>query len=100
MDRLAASGYEHYEISNFALPGQRSRHNSSYWQGKSYLGLGASAHSYDGVSRQWKVANNEQYIRSPFDAMAGKEILTPVQQLNEYIMISLRTMEGIGLADM
>lgn len=96
MGWLEKAGYEHYEISNFAKPGKRSRHNSSYWQGKSYLGLGPSAHSYNGVSRQWNVANNALYI----DALQGgklsfeKEELTPVQQLNEYIMISLRTMEG------
>ncbi|MHA4808382.1 radical SAM family heme chaperone HemW [Flavitalea flava] len=97
MDWMEKAGYEHYEISNFAKPGQRSRHNSSYWQGKSYLGLGPSAHSYNGLSRQWNVANNALYIDSllagglPFE----KEELTASQQLNEYIMISLRTMEGL-----
>jgi oxygen-independent coproporphyrinogen-3 oxidase len=96
---LAAAGYEHYEISNFSLPGHRSRHNSSYWQGKPYLGLGPSAHSYNGKSRQWNIANNIQYI----DGLASgtlsfeKEELTTIQQLNEYIMISLRTMEGCDL---
>lgn len=97
MDWMEKAGYEHYEISNFARPGQRSRHNSYYWQGKSYLGLGPSAHSYNGVSRQWNASNNALYIDS---LSAGKlsfekEELTPVQQLNEYIMISLRTMEGL-----
>lgn len=95
-DFLTSAGYEHYEISNFALPGMRSRHNSSYWSGEKYIGLGASAHSYNGTSRQWNVANNALYIQSlergrvPFD----QEVLTPVQQLNEYIMTSLRTIEG------
>lgn len=99
MDWLAAAGYEHYEISNFSLPGRRSRHNSSYWQGKPYLGLGPSAHSYNGTSRQWNISNNARYIDSllsgqlPFE----KEELTAVEQLNEYIMISLRTMEGCDL---
>ena len=99
MYRLENAGYEHYEISNFALPGHRSRHNSSYWKGKHYLGLGPSAHSFNGHSRQWNIANNRQYI----DAMnAGitafeKEELTPTQQLNERIMIALRTMEGLPL---
>ena len=99
MEWMAAAGYEHYEISNFAKPGHRSRHNSSYWQGKQYLGLGPSAHSFDGSSRQWNVANNALYIKSieqnvlPFE----KEILTATQQLNEYIMTSLRTMEGLSL---
>ncbi len=63
MDWMKQSGYEHYEISNFALPGHRSRHNSAYWQGKTYLGLGPSAHSYNGVSREWNVANNALYIK-------------------------------------
>lgn len=99
MNWLEAKGYEHYEISNFALPGFRSRHNSSYWQGKKYLGIGPSAHSFDGISRQWNVANNNIYIESlnkniiPFE----KEILTASQQLNEFIMISLRTMEGLDV---
>lgn len=99
MDWLKQAGYEHYEISNFALRGQRSRHNSSYWQGKKYLGLGPSAHSYDGKDRQWNIANNALYIQSlhnntvPFE----KEILTETQRLNEYIMTSLRTSEGISL---
>lgn len=100
MEWLAAAGYEHYEISNFALPGHRSRHNSAYWQGQQYLGLGPSAHSFDGRSRQWNIANNALYIQSlekntvPFE----REVLTPVQQVNEYIMTSLRTLEGINLA--
>lgn len=98
MDWAARAGYEHYEISNFSLPGHRSRHNSSYWQGKPYLGLGPSAHSYNGVSRQWNVANNARYAATLMegrgDLIAGKEELTAAQQLNEYIMISLRTIEG------
>jgi oxygen-independent coproporphyrinogen-3 oxidase len=104
MDWAAAAGYEHYEISNFSLPGRRSRHNSAYWQGKKYLGLGPSAHSYNGVSREWNVANNAQYIAAlakdggtPAGLVVEKEVLTPVQQVNEYIMISLRTQEGIDL---
>jgi oxygen-independent coproporphyrinogen III oxidase len=102
MDWTAAAGYEHYEISNFALPGKRSRHNSAYWQGKTYLGLGPSAHSYNGVSREWNIANNAQYMaagRVGGSGVRGEiEILTPVQQLNEYIMISLRTIGGCDLA--
>jgi oxygen-independent coproporphyrinogen-3 oxidase len=101
MDWMNQAGYEHYEISNFALPGHRSRHNSAYWQGKSYLGLGPSAHSYDGRSREWNIASNARYIAALAGGalpVAEKELLTPVQQLNEYIMISLRTKEGIDLA--
>jgi len=97
MDWLSAAGYEHYEISNFALPGRRSRHNSAYWQGKKYLGLGPSAHSFNGISREWNVANNARYIAEP-GGTTEKETLTPEQQLNEAIMISLRTVEGIHLA--
>jgi oxygen-independent coproporphyrinogen-3 oxidase len=97
MQWMEETGYEQYEISNFAKPGCRSRHNSSYWQGKKYIGAGPSAHSFDGISRQWNVANNNIYIDSinkgilPFE----KEILTSTQQLNEYIMTSLRTSEGL-----
>lgn len=100
MQWLSAAGFEHYEISNFAKPGYRSKHNSSYWQGKPYLGIGPSAHSFNGNSRQWNVANNALYIKAiesgevPFEL----EVLTPNQQLNERIMISLRTMEGLNLA--
>jgi oxygen-independent coproporphyrinogen III oxidase len=99
MDWMQAAGYEHYEISNFALPGKRSRHNSSYWQGASYLGLGPSAHSFNGESRQWNIANNALYIKSlkedkvPFEV----EHLTSTQRLNEYVMTSLRTVEGLNL---
>ncbi|MFC0775936.1 radical SAM family heme chaperone HemW [Terrimonas alba] len=99
MQWLEEAGYEHYEISNFAKPGFRSRHNSSYWQGKKYIGIGPSAHSFDGNTRWWNVANNTAYIRSigqgviPFE----QEILTITQKLNEYIMLSLRTAEGLNL---
>jgi len=99
MQWMEEAGYEHYEISNFARPGFRSRHNSSYWQGKKYLGIGPSAHSFDGNNRQWNISNNTQYIQSiekgivPFE----KEELTRTQKLNEYIMTSLRTNEGLHL---
>jgi oxygen-independent coproporphyrinogen-3 oxidase len=97
MSWMETSGYNHYEISNFSLPGMRSKHNSSYWQGKQYYAFGPSAHSFDGKKRRWNIANNAAYIRSllnnqiPFE----EELLTITQQLNEYIMTSLRTMEGI-----
>ncbi|MBX3252934.1 MAG: radical SAM family heme chaperone HemW [Chitinophagaceae bacterium] len=100
IDWLNNAGYEHYEISNFSLPGKRSRHNTSYWQGKAYLGFGPSAHSYNGIdTRSWNIANNALYIKSIKDNIipAEKEILTSTQQLNEYIMTSLRTSEGIDL---
>lgn len=101
MQWLRNASFEHYEVSNFAKPGWRSRHNSSYWRGEKYLGLGPSAHSFNGVSRQWNVANNNLYInalqqeRVPFEI----ETLTPEQQLNEHLMISLRTMEGLNLQE-
>ena len=99
MDQLGAAGYEHYEISNFARPGSRSRHNSAYWQGTPYLGIGPSAHSYNGKDRKWNVANNAAYIQAieeghiPFEA----ETLTDTQRLNEYVMTSLRTIEGMDM---
>ncbi|MGQ0740486.1 MAG: radical SAM family heme chaperone HemW [Bacteroidota bacterium] len=99
MQWMEEAWFEHYEISNFAKPGCRSRHNSSYWQGKKYLGLGPSAHSFNGSERKWNVPNNKIYIESVNKGIipAESEILTAVQKLNEYIMTSLRTMEGINL---
>lgn len=99
VELLESAGYEHYEISNFAKPGWRSKHNSSYWRGTPYFGLGPGSHSFDGESRYWNISNNNLYIDSihsgiiPFE----KEDLTPIQRLNEYIMTSLRTMEGLDL---
>lgn len=94
---MEAAGYEHYEISNFALPGCRSRHNSSYWQGKNYYGFGPSAHAYDGQHRRWNIANNALYLQSlkAGQVPSEEEMLNPIQRLNEYIMTSLRTMEGM-----
>jgi len=101
MQWVEDAGYEHYEVSNFAKPGYRSKHNSSYWQGKPYIGLGPSAHSFNGYSRQWNIANNALYINSIEQNIipSETELLTEVQQLNEYIMTSLRTIEGLSLAD-
>ena len=102
MHWLRNAGYEHYEVSNFAKPGFRSSHNSSYWKGVSYLGLGPSAHSFNGKERRWNIANNNVYIKSVNEQKPQREVetLTPAQQLNEAIMISLRTMEGIDLNKM
>jgi len=99
MQWAKANHFEHYEISNFALKGFRSKHNSSYWQGKNYIGFGAAAHSFDGNSRQWNIANNALYIRSLQNNSLNfeKEILTLTNKINETIMLSLRTMEGIDL---
>ena len=102
MHWLRNDGYEHYEVSNFAKPGFRSSHNSSYWKGVSYVGLGPSAHSFNGKERRWNIANNNVYIKSVNEQKPQREVetLTPAQQLNEAIMISLRTMEGIDLNKM
>jgi oxygen-independent coproporphyrinogen III oxidase len=100
LDYLGKHDYEQYEISNFSKKGYRSKHNSSYWQGKAYFGFGPSAHSYNGTNkRKWNISNNSLYIQSveknnvPFE----EETLTIEQQLNEYVMIALRTIEGISL---
>ncbi len=100
MDVLGKNGYEHYEISNFCKPGYYSRHNSSYWKQARYLGVGPSAHSYNGVSRQANVSNNGIYQRK---VMAGTvpatvELLTRENKINEYIFTTLRTMWGCDLA--
>jgi oxygen-independent coproporphyrinogen-3 oxidase len=97
--KLMATGMEHYEISNFAKPGFRSQHNSNYWSGKHYLGLGPSAHSFNTISRQWNIANNALYIQSIMNGQLNFEIenLTEANRYNEYMMTSLRRMEGFDL---
>lgn len=95
-DKLKAAGYEHYEISNWAKPGRRSRHNSSYWVGTPYLGVGPSAHSFNGESREWNVSNVLKYLSG---AKTEKEVLSEQDKYNEYLFLSLRTCEGIGLKD-
>ncbi len=90
---------EHYEISNFAKKGFMAKHNSSYWKGDSYLGLGPSAHSFDHNKRQWNVANNSRYIKAINQGVPSieQEILSEKEQFNEYIMVSLRTIWGANL---
>jgi oxygen-independent coproporphyrinogen-3 oxidase len=99
MSMMSENEYEQYEISNFARAGHYAVHNTNYWRGKKYLGLGPSAHSYDGQSRRWNVANNINYIKSIKESVIPSEIehLTPSQQVNEYIMTSLRTMWGCDI---
>lgn len=106
MHMMETNNYDHYEISNFAKPGKYARHNSNYWFGKSYLGVGPSAHSFDGKSRQWNIANNALYMKAvEFDNIGSaetrsrfeKEVLTSEQQYNEYVMTALRTMWGCNL---
>ena len=97
--RLKTMGLEHYEISNFAKPGFRSQHNSHYWSGETYLGLGPSAHSFNTISRQWNIANNALYIKSIAQGQLNFEIelLTEANRYNEYMMTSLRRIEGFDL---
>lgn len=99
-DRLSAAGYEHYEISNFARPGFRSRHNSSYWNRTPYLGLGAAAHSFNGHSRQWNVDDVEAYIRGVEQQQLDFELeeLDEQTRYNDFIMTALRTCDGLPLA--
>jgi oxygen-independent coproporphyrinogen-3 oxidase len=96
MDQSAKAGYEQYEISNFAFPGRHARHNSNYWLGTNYLGIGPAAHSFNGVSRQWNVANNARYINGVEEGQLvfEQEQLTPDQRFNEYVMTMLRTHWG------
>ncbi len=97
IDTLTQNGYDHYEISNFGKPHKYAVHNSNYWRGKKYLGIGPSAHSYNGLERSWCIANNALYI-SALDTGASyieKEDLSQTDKYNEYIMIGLRTMWGI-----
>jgi len=99
MQRMEAAGFIHYEISNFARPGHYSRHNSLYWTAGNYLGLGPSAHSFNGYSRQWNVSNLKQYIEQigQVESITEKEILTIEQRYDEYVMTSLRTSWGCDL---
>jgi oxygen-independent coproporphyrinogen-3 oxidase len=104
VNRTKENGFEHYEISNFAKEGFRSQHNSIYWRDEKYLGLGPSAHSYDGISRQWNISNLTKYIQLVGDAETQrrrdaelfyeKEILSTEDKFNEYVMTSLRTSWG------
>ena len=97
MDALQSAGYEHYEISNFARNGKYAVHNSHYWKGRPYLGLGPSAHSYNGMSRRWNVSHNILYMKSIADNIIPfeEEILTTENRHNEYIMTGLRTVWGV-----
>lgn len=96
MHRLKAAGYEHYEISNYALPGSLSKHNTNYWRQQPYLGIGPSAHSYNGEERWINAPNNYAYIKALTNGELpnSKEVLSPLNKINEYIMTSLRTQWG------
>jgi oxygen-independent coproporphyrinogen-3 oxidase len=99
MQAMTDHGFEHYEISNFCKPGHYSRHNSNYWQGVKYLGIGPSAHSYNSETRQWNIANNAKYTKAITTGKipAETETLTEENRLNEYVMTSIRTMWGLDL---
>lgn len=101
MESMEQAGYIHYEISNFCLPGFESKHNSNYWKGIPYLGLGPSAHSFNRTSRRWNIANLTAYIREIESGKlpAEEEILTITQQYNEYVMTSLRTIWGADIQE-
>jgi oxygen-independent coproporphyrinogen-3 oxidase len=97
MQLSADAGYHHYEISNFALPGYESKHNSAYWEGVVYLGFGPSAHSFDGNKRKWNISNNNAYVKSLTNHVLPhkEEMLSKKDVLNEYIMTALRQSKGI-----
>ena len=99
MDEAEAAGWEHYEISNFAKPGMRARHNSSYWDGSPYLGLGPGAHSYDGVNvRRSNSTSLKEYVQAIGDVPHQTEVLTPQEQYDELVMTRLRTASGLSLS--
>ena len=100
MNSLSASGINQYEVSSFCRPGFQARHNSNYWNGSKYLGIGPSAHSFNQLSRESNISNNGQYItliNGQHSAQKMHEFLTPVNRLNELIMTSLRTLKGLDL---
>ena len=99
LSEMKRNGFTQYEISNFCKGDSYSKHNSNYWKGEHYLGLGPSAHSFDGASRQWNVRNNNAYIKSLSEGKLDheREVLTKEQKFNEYILTSLRTMWGTDL---
>ena len=101
MDKLTDAGYEHYEISNFAKPSFRSRHNSSYWHDIPYIGIGAAAHSYDGSCRQWNVADIHQYmdVIERGEIPCEREILDADTHYNDRITVALRTSDQISFSE-
>jgi oxygen-independent coproporphyrinogen-3 oxidase len=101
-ERLTAAGFEHYEVSNYALPGRRARHNSAYWTGVPYAGLGPSAHEYDGVVRRWNVGPYAEWVRrlaAGRDPVEGSETLTDDNRIAERVYLGLRTIDGLEISD-
>ncbi len=99
VDQLEANGFIHYELSNFGKENYFSRNNSAYWLGKKYLGIGPSAHSYDGSCRSWNIANNTVYIKTIEQDKLPSDVekLTPTDRYNEYVMTGLRTIWGVSI---
>jgi len=99
VETLEANGFVHYELSNFGKEGYFSKNNSAYWLGKKYIGIGPSAHSYDGISRSWNVSNNAIYLKALEENKLPNEIeiLSKTDRYNEYIMMGLRTIWGVSL---
>lgn len=99
MEITSGAGFEHYEISNFARPGFRSKHNSSYWQSKPYIGIGPSAHSFDGNRRSWNISNNMLYMKGIEEGKRNFEVeeLTGKDRFNELLLTGLRTVEGVSI---
>jgi oxygen-independent coproporphyrinogen-3 oxidase len=99
--KMRNSGFEHYEISNFSIPEFNSRHNSSYWEGSNYAGIGPSAHSFDGNSRQWNISNIEKYIEGVISKNTYflKENLNINEKYNEFLLTHLRTNKGVGIKE-
>ena len=102
IDKMEAAGFEHYEISNFARPGFRSRHNSSYWTGIPYLGIGAAAHSFDGHTRSWNVADIHQYIEGMEQGkrLFESEAIEGDTYYNDRVTVAMRTREGLDLSQL
>jgi oxygen-independent coproporphyrinogen-3 oxidase len=99
VDKLEENGFIHYELSNFGKTTYFSKNNSSYWLGKKYIGIGPSAHSYNGISRSWNISNNTLYLKSISENKlpSETETLTKTDRYNEYVMTGLRTIWGISL---
>ena len=101
-EAMTGAGFEHYEVSNFARPGKRSRHNSAYWSGCHYAGLGPSAHEFDGQTRRWNLAPYGDWLtalRDRSDPVAGKEVLSDENRIAEGVYLGLRTMDGLSVSD-
>jgi oxygen-independent coproporphyrinogen-3 oxidase len=101
-ESMTAAGFEHYEVSNFSLPGKKSRHNSAYWTGAPYAGIGPSAHSFDGATRRWNVSAYSEWVRrlaAGKSALAGEELLTPENRDAEEVYLGLRTRIGLEIEE-